>query len=392
MRPFSIYIHIPYCHQKCPYCDFNTYAVSSAPETDYTSALLAELDWKAAQEDWAGRPVQTIYFGGGTPSIFSTKSIKRILSVISQLFPTLDDIEISLEANPGTVSTDNLSGYRDAGVNRISFGGQSFNNDILKTLGRLHTPDQVEAAVESARVAGYRNMSMDLIYGVPNQTVSDLRTDALKCIELELPHVSGYSLTIEKGTPFYQSYKRGILKPAKDEIVLEMMHELTDVLSGGGLERYEISNFAMPLKEARHNLAYWNGDDYLGLGAGAHSFISYADKKDPAAFGKRWSNYALPQRYMESATTIGSAESWSETVDRSGSMFEFFFLGLRKTAGVSLDRFQDLFGESAETLYGELFEILLHEKLLEREGQFIRLSRRGTELADSVIENFARTR
>lgn len=361
----------------------------SVPEDEYAAALLSELDWRANQEGWKGRPIQTIYFGGGTPSIFSPKVIRKIISVTTKLFPTLDYIEVSLEANPGTVSTDNLSALKEAGVNRISFGTQSFNSDTLKTLGRAHTPDQALSAVESARAAGFKNISLDLMYGIPGQTIADVRSDIMQILSTEVPHVSAYCLTIEKGTPFYQSYKRKILKLPKDELVLEMMNIIIDDLAAAGLHRYEVSNFAKDGFEARHNLAYWNGDDYLGIGAGAHSLLTQEPTAAAPLYGRRWSNYALPNKYMESTTTIGVAESWSEELDKKAALFEFFFLGLRKTAGVSTDRFLNLFKAPVEVVYGELIDILIHEKLLERHGSFLKLTRKGLELSDSVIENFA---
>jgi putative oxygen-independent coproporphyrinogen III oxidase len=381
-KPFSIYIHIPFCTQKCPYCDFNTYAVAKAPEKEYVSALLAELDYRASLPEWRGRTVQTIFFGGGTPSIFSGKAIKHILSHITRLFPLLDYVEVSLEANPGTVATDNLSEFYDAGVNRLSFGGQSFNSTTLKTLGRTHSPDQIIAAVESSRAALFSNISMDIIYGVPGQTIHDVRYDCEQAVQLDLPHASTYSLTIEKGTPFYQSYKRGVFKPIDDDLSLEMMDTIQQTLfdRGHGLERYEISNFAKPGKEARHNMAYWNADDYLGIGAGAHSLC----------FNRRWSNMALPQSYINKATTLGNAESWEETLTLRDQMFEYFFLGLRKIHGTSLTEFERRFEHPWEPLYGDLIDILTTERLLVHDGDYIRLSQRGLEIADSVIENFSK--
>lgn len=389
MKPFSLYIHIPYCYQKCPYCDFNTYAVHSVPEEEYAAALLSELDWRANQDGWKGRPIQTIYFGGGTPSIFSAKVIRKILSVTTKLFPVMDYIEVSLEANPGTVSTDNLSALKEAGVNRLSFGAQSFSSNSLKTLGRSHTPDQVHAAVESARAAGFKNISLDLMYGIPNQTLADVHADILQLLSTEVPHVSAYCLTIEKGTPYYQSYKRKILKLPKDDAVMDMMNAIIDNFEYSGIHRYEVSNFSIPGSEARHNLAYWNGDDYLGIGAGAHSLLGRTPTDGDPLYGRRWSNYALPQKYIESATTIGVSESWSENLDKKAALFEFFFLGLRKTAGVSLERFVELFKAPVEVVYGELIDILAHEKLVEKDGSFLKLTRKGLELSDSVIENFA---
>ena len=383
-KPFSIYIHIPFCIQKCPYCDFNTYAVLKAPEKAYVAALLSELDYRASLPEWKGRSVQTIFFGGGTPSIFSGKAIKNILGHISKIFPMLNYVEVSLEANPGTVSTDNLSEFYDAGVNRLSFGAQSFSNTILKTLGRTHTPDQVISAIESARASLFTNISVDIIFAVPGQTLHDVRFDCEQALALDVPHVSTYSLTIEKGTPFYQSFKRGIFKQVDDDTSLSMMDLITETLfqRGEGLERYEISNYARTGKEARHNMAYWNGDDYIGVGAGAHSFCT----------NRRWSNVALPKTYIDKATSKGIAESWQEVLTPSELAFEYFFLGLRKIHGVSLSEFERRFQTQWEPLYGDLIDILSNERLIVHEGDFIRLSQRGLEIADSVIGNFSKVK
>lgn len=386
MKPFSIYIHIPFCFHKCPYCDFNTYAVATAPEQVYTAALLSELDYRASQPEWAGRPVQTIYFGGGTPSLFSPRSIRKILSVISKTFPVQDIVEVSLEANPGTVGTDSLSGYREAGVNRLSIGAQSFNSETLKTLGRVHAADQTDSAVEAARSVGFRNISIDIIYGVPNQTLMDLSGDLSHVLSLNSEHISAYGLTIEEGTPFYQSYKRGVLKLPTDERVLEMMSLIESTLSSAEFKRYEISNFCKTGREARHNMAYWNGDDYIGLGAGAHSHLGSSGDD---IYGRRWSNFALPKRYMEEATSHGSAESWSEELGRSDAIFEFLFLGLRKIKGASLKSFEERFGVTFEKAYPALIEVLTSEKLIEVFDSHVRLTKKGLHLADSVIENFA---
>lgn len=388
MQPFSLYLHIPYCLHKCPYCDFNTYALSSFSEKEYVAALLSELDYRSSLPEWRGRMVQSIYFGGGTPSLFTPAGIRRIISVILKTFPVDDKIEVSLEANPGTVSYDTLSGYFEAGVNRLSIGAQSFSTEILKALGRMHTGAQVEEAVLTARNVGFSNISIDLIYGAPVQTIADLQSDLMEIGRLEPTHVSPYGLTIEKGTPFFTSYKKGVLKLPKEDVVIDMMRRIKNELSGCGLTQYEISNFAKPGKEARHNLAYWNGEDYLGLGAGAHSFCA-ALGDGVQHFGKRWSNYALPQKYMEDAVVAGYADSWSESLDEHASVFEYFFLGLRKTSGVSLSKFEQKFGRRAKTVYPVMLEMLISEGLLQEQADFLSLTPAGMLLADSVIENFS---
>jgi oxygen-independent coproporphyrinogen-3 oxidase len=389
---FGLYLHIPFCFNKCPYCDFNSYAVSLVPEKEYVSALIAELDFRAYESNWRGKTVKSIYFGGGTPSVFKAKSIDRIISFICSSFAVAEDVEISLEANPGTLTADLLAQFKVAGVNRISIGAQSFNSQTLKTLGRIHSASHTEAAVEAARSAGFRNLSLDLIYGVPGQSVSDFKVDLRRIIELEPEHVSPYGLTIEKGTPFFQSYKSGrLILPPEDDVV-QMMEELNSSLSGAGFERYEISNYARPGREAIHNLNYWDAQDYLGVGAGAHSFNSNCEisrRKGTKKVCRRWVNYHLPNRYMKEAIARGKAEASSETLNKQDLIFEFFFLGLRKVEGVSLKDFKERFDQEVKEVYPVLLDVLLDRGLIALTDENLALSERGLLFADSVIENFA---
>lgn len=385
-KPFSLYIHIPFCFHKCPYCDFNTYAVSAIPEKEYVSALLAELDYRSTLPEWQGRTVQTIYFGGGTPSLFQPNSIRKIIRGVCSLFPVDERVEVSLESNPGTLTPDNLAGYRDAGVNRLSIGAQSFQRRVLAALGRMHSPDHIESAVAAARSAGISNVSLDLIYGGPEQTIEEFESDIDALLQLEPVHVSAYGLTIEKGTPFFLSYKRGQLHLPPEDVVIQMMESINSRFSLFGLYRYEISNYAIIGREARHNMAYWNGDDYLGLGAGAHSFTGLSKA---GAYGSRWSNVALPAKYIEQTVATGHAEGWRDDLDFGAAVFEFFFLGLRKIAGISRAHFERRFGCPVEAVYPALLQVLSDERLLTVSEKNIALSERGLLLADSVIENFA---
>ena len=210
MDPFSIYIHIPYCIHKCPYCDFNTYAVNKIPEGEYCEALIAELNHHSGSNAWGGRPVQTIFFGGGTPSLFEPTNLRKIIGTIRQRFPVVHDVEISIEANPGPLAADKVAGFAQAGINRLSLGSQSFTSETLKTLGRIHRPEHIEAAVSSAKSAGIDNINLDIIYGVPGQTMDQLKYDLEETLAMAPTHVSAYGLTIEKGTPFYVAYKKEI--------------------------------------------------------------------------------------------------------------------------------------------------------------------------------------
>jgi oxygen-independent coproporphyrinogen-3 oxidase len=388
-KPFGIYVHIPYCLHKCPYCDFNTYAVSSIPEREYIDAVCSELDFRLSLPEWSERPVQSIYFGGGTPSIFQPASIGKVLTCISRKAHVSGDAEISMELNPGTTSADSITEFLHSGINRMSFGAQSFQAKLLKTLGRIHSPTDTVAAVEAARHAGCENLSLDLIYGVPGQTHDDFKDDIEKILALNPEHISAYGLTIEKGTPFFQQFRLGLLKLPDEDLIVEMMETLCQELPDAGLPRYEISNFSRPGLEARHNLAYWNGDDYLGIGAGAHSFSTCGSSSLKKKGVARWSNYALPNKYMQESTSTGHAESWSDFLKKDDRYFEFFFLGLRKIEGISLDDFQERFNASVYDVYPMLMKVLSQQGYLQTKDSMVSLTEKGLLFADTVIENFA---
>ena len=269
--PFSLYVHIPYCVSKCPYCDFNSHVAARIPEEEYTQALLRELRHYSESEAWANRSVKTIFFGGGTPSTFQGTSIGAILDEAARLFCFDERMEITLEANPGAVDAGRFRDYRRCGVNRISVGAQTFDADLLRFLGRVHSADETSQALNSIREAGFDNFSLDLIYGIPGQTVDGVSRDLSQALACEPPHLSAYNLTIEEGTPFHARYRQGLLHPLDEEVEIEMAERVQHALAQAGLERYEISNYARPGLESRHNVNYWEGGDYLGVGAGAHS-------------------------------------------------------------------------------------------------------------------------
>ncbi len=387
MNPVSIYIHIPFCLRRCPYCDFNTYALTSIPEKEYVSALLSELDFRASQEAWKERTVETVYFGGGTPTLFKPSSIKQITEAISVLFHLSPDAEICMEANPGTIDPDNLNGYRAAGINRISIGAQSFDSDLLRVLGRIHSSEDIVNGVTAAKDAGFDNIGIDLMYGIPNETLEQLQNDLRQAIHLDPKHISVYGLTLEKGTPFYQRFKKGDLEIPNEDTIMAMMSEVNVFLPSCGYKRYEISNYAERGYEAKHNLVYWDGGDYLGIGAGAHSLlVNYQEVQKISAI--RWSNHALPNKYIKLAVAHGQAQNWHEELSQKELMFEFFFLGLRKIDGVFNRDFEKHFNYSISGLYGATIEILNDQNLISWNGENLKLTNRGLQLADSVIENF----
>lgn len=387
IRPFSLYIHVPFCAHKCPYCDFNTYATPKIPEDAYVDGLCRELEFYAGNEGFSRRPITTIFFGGGTPSVLSVAAIDRLLACVRSLFSFEAQAEISLEANPSGISLQKLEGYRSAGINRLSFGVQSFNSDRLELLGRDHTVDDAGSALAIARSAGFENLSLDLIYGVPGQTLEELRHDIEVATSLPIDHLSAYALTVEQGTPFYQRQERGLLTMPPDDLVAEMMDEIPNLLEGRGFKRYEISNYAKPGKESRHNTAYWIGADYLGLGAGAHSLLTeHEGERRVAAI--RWCNLAQPEAYMK-GTEVRAATSWRERLDVKALAFEFFYLGLRLTRGVSRARFEKLFGMTIVERFGSVFDALVAEGFLEQGRDTIRLTASGVKLSDSVFERLA---
>jgi oxygen-independent coproporphyrinogen-3 oxidase len=384
--PFGLYIHIPFCSQKCPYCDFNTYAVARVPEVEYVAAVLQELSTYAKHDGFKGRVIGTIFFGGGTPSLLTGAAIAKIVEGAKKAFGLAEGCEITMEANPASAMESRYREYRDAGVNRLSLGAQSFSPKYLELLGRDHTRGQIRGAVESAVKVGVPNVSLDIIFGLPNQSVADVLSDLKEAVALPIQHISTYSLTIEKGTPFFQRQERGLLSLPVDDVVVEMLARIPKFLDEHGFARYEISNYARNGEVSKHNLAYWNSCDYLGLGAGAHSFVANSKAADRSE-ALRWSNCALPADYMKRVQG-GSAVSWQERLDKKALKFEFFFLGLRKIEGVDLGKFDEIFGAGSVEGYGEIVSELEREGFLRSEGSCVRLTERGIALADSVTERF----
>jgi putative oxygen-independent coproporphyrinogen III oxidase len=381
---FSLYVHIPYCISKCPYCDFNSHVVAEIPEGAYIEALLHELDRYAASEDWRGRTLQSIFFGGGTPSTFQPQSIRRILETVSGRFTIASNCEVTLEANPGTVDRENFTGYRACGVNRISVGIQSFQPRLLKFLGRVHSADDARRALQVVTEAGFDNFSLDLIYANPGQTLSELESDLEMALSFQSPHLSAYNLTFEEGTPFHHALRGGKLIPLTEDEEIAMAESIEQRLSSAGLQRYEISNYARPGFHSRHNLNYWNGGDYLGVGAGAHSHKRTADD---GIYGHRWWNERNPVRYMSEIEASGNAVTEREETDLRKATGEFMFSGLRLIDGICLDSFAARFGKPAVELYPKILD-WVSEGFMEMEGHRLRLTRRGLLVANSIFVHF----
>ncbi len=381
MKPFSLYIHIPYCISKCPYCDFNSHVVAQIPERGYTDALIRELDHYASAPNWQGRTVQTIFFGGGTPSTFTPSSIGAILERAFSSFPVAPSCEITLEANPGTVDFGYFSGYRDAGVNRISVGIQSFQPRLLKFLGRVHTAEEGREALEVVVRAGFDNFSLDLIFANPGQTLKELEDDLTAALEYRSPHLSAYNLTFEEGTPFHHEYSCGRMTTLAEDEEIAMAELIEEKLGSAGLKRYEISNYALSNCHSRHNVNYWQLGDYLGLGAGAHSYLQTG--REPVQ-RERWSNEKNPGRYMSRIVESGIAITEREKIDRDKAASEFLFLGLRMISGVSSETFRSNFGRAPVEFYPKI-ETWREAGLIAEKNGNLRLTAKGLLLANSIF-------
>jgi len=384
--PLSVYVHIPFCLAKCGYCDFNSYALDGlialgrAGEdwaARYADALIREAEGRSRALGIGGRRVETVFFGGGTPSLMPPGETARLLDALRRLFRLAPDAEVTAEANPGAADAARFAALRAAGVNRISIGVQSFDDEALRRLDRVHGGEEARAAFRAARAAGFDNVSLDLMFGIPFQTVEAARADIEAALALGPEHLSAYELTIEPGTAFHALHGRGELRGLPDEETALAMWRMRDrLLARAGFERYEISNFARPGRRCRHNLNYWKRGEYLGLGAGAHSFVG----------NKRVWNHARPDAYQAQAEDPTSGE---EIVgDPAKAMGEALMLGLRLREGVSLGEVARACGADPEEAFGALFEELGRGGLLERENGAIRLTSRGTLLANQVLARF----
>lgn len=331
----ALYLHIPFCRRKCPYCDFFSVAEDSVQLEGYSALLIKHLQL-AARQGVSG-PFETVFFGGGTPSLLPPRRVAQILATAGELFGFDPQAEITLEANPGTVTAASLEGYRAAGVNRLSLGLQSLQPANLQRLGRIHSGDQARQAVTLARAAGFNNLSLDLIFGLPGQTLVALQAELEDFLALEPEHLSVYGLTIEEETPFHHQYRRGELSLPEDETAAAMFLALHQQLAQRGYDHYEISNYARPGYPCRHNQRYWQRLPYLGVGAGAHSFQAQG-------FGSRWSVAPDLQRYAQRlAAGLDPAEQL-ESFDQRGAMAETIYLGLRTAQGVAEADFRARFG------------------------------------------------
>lgn len=375
--PRAIYVHIPFCTNKCFYCDFNSYVLKDQPVMDYLRALDREMEYTVQQTPPG--TIDTIFVGGGTPTVLKNDEMEFFLQSLRKHFPDWsDDIEFTMEANPGTTDADKLAIMKAGGVNRVSFGVQAFQNELLTGIGRIHNTDDVYRSLENARKVGLNNLSIDLMFGLPNQTLDMLSYSVDRALELDLPHYSIYSLKVEENTLFHTLFQKNQLPLPDEEVELQMYLLLMDKMKKAGYEQYEISNFAKPGYGSRHNMTYWRNEDYYGLGAGAHGYVG----------GERHVNIKGVNPYNEAAQK-GFPRLDHIEIDRDEAMEDFMMVGLRMLEGVSKTRFSRQFnGQQLDEVFHPQIQKLLSNNLLEPTEDGYRLSEKGLLFGNDVFAEF----
>ena len=374
----GLYLHIPFCEKKCHYCDFNTYAGILPLREPYVQALQIEIEQAgklARHPDGTARHARTIFFGGGTPSLLSATQTSHLLHACRSAFALDEDAEVTLEANPGTLTLEHLIELRTAGINRLSIGAQSFDSALLKTLGRIHSPGEIHQALHAARAAGFTSINLDFMFGLPGQTMQHWRETLDQALALRPEHLSLYSLIIEQGTPFYTWTQEGSITPGDEDLCADMYEYADERLQAAGYENYEISNWALPGHQCRHNLTYWHNLPYLGMGAGAYSSFG----------GRRFSNVLAPLEYIRLLKARLRPEAESETIERVQEMTETAFLELRTAMGIHLPSFEQRFSESLAHFVGDRLRAVEAAGLLEQTPEWLRLSKRGRLLGNEVF-------
>lgn len=380
-RDFAVYIHIPYCTTKCPYCDFNSYRAKKWPEEEYVQALLRELRHYVDVPPFRGGRVRSIFFGGGTPTLFHPRSLGRVIDRVAHLWPLRHDLEVTVEANPGTVDNVKLRDLRNLGVNRLSFGAQSFHPELLEELKRDHSVDETLDSVWRAFFVGFDNINVDLMYAIPKETPFEALRDAKLAASLPVTHISAYALTYSRATQFYKWLKSGWITPVSEKAEIRMNGVIGDVLRDAGFERYEVSNYAKPGYASRHNLTYWRVEPYLGVGAGAHGFAYPGGKH---GFGWRWANQEVPEHYMALVRRKGHARALVEQLTATQSRDEYFMLRLRCREGLNIADYRARYGSNPEEDFPGMLA-LRQTGHLETDGEFWRIPEQGMFVTDEIV-------
>ncbi|MFS0689792.1 radical SAM family heme chaperone HemW [Sporosarcina sp. 179-K 8C2 HS] len=373
----GMYIHIPFCHQICHYCDFNKVFFKNQPVDEYIESIGNELAIMA-NEGHSFNGLETVFLGGGTPTSLSEKQLDRLLEIIHQHVDVSTLREFSTEANPDELTRGKLTVLKNGGVGRLSIGVQSFDEQLLKRIGRTHGADTPKKVIQDAREIGFENISIDLIYGLPEQSIRQWEDTLDKALSLDLPHYSGYSLIVEPKTVFYNLMNKGKLPLPGEDTEAEMFSMLIDRMGEAGKMQYEISNFAKTGYESIHNLIYWDNDEYAGIGAGAHGYLK----------GQRYANHGPLRKYMESMETGSRPIVEQHVVSPTEAMEEEMFLGLRKSEGVSLHSFESKFGKTLSEVYGNVLEELTSKGLISESEGSIKLTGKGVFRGNEVFQQF----
>ena len=374
-QALTIYVHIPFCIQKCGYCDFNAYRYRDHLARPYLAALEREITHAASTRPWTAYHIPSLYFGGGTPSTLAPTALTRLRLMLSDSFPVQADAEITIEADPRTIDLAGLETLRAGGFNRISIGVQAFDDALLAKLDRLHSAADARSALVWARKAGFLDLNLDLMFGLPGQSLLAWEISLQEAIAFAPTHVSVYGLTIEERTPFYRRQQHGQLALPDEETQAAMFERADQVLTVAGYVHYEISNYALPGWRSRHNLHYWRHGAYLGFGAGAHAYLE----------GYRRENERLPGRYIQAIAEHGNAVRWSEHIDREHRLHEGLMVGLRLREGIDLAAFWHDYGVSLDTAYAEPIAELTRAGYLQVTAGHLRLSDSGRLVADAVL-------
>ncbi|BDC02672.1 oxygen-independent coproporphyrinogen III oxidase [Clostridium perfringens] len=375
MDKISLYIHIPFCAQKCLYCDFPSFARKDHLRKSYIEALNKEII--SLREKHNNLEINTIFIGGGTPSVLEADELECLLKEVAKL-NMAKDIEYSMECNPGNLTEEKLEVMKKYGVNRISMGLQAKQDNLLKGLGRIHNYKTFKENFLLAKKVGFNNINVDLMFGLPNQRLNEWEETLREIISLEPAHISAYSLIIEEGTAFYNLYENDKLKLPTEEEERKMYHLAKKILEENGFNQYEISNYAKEGKECRHNLAYWNMDNWIGVGSAAASYIN----------GKRIKNISSVEKYINSINEKGEAVEEIINNSKNDNMEEFMFMGLRKINGIDENEFKKRFSMNINDVYGEILNKYIGEGLLIRESGRIFLSEKGIEISNIIMADF----
>ncbi|MSU02911.1 radical SAM family heme chaperone HemW [Tissierella pigra] len=376
MKEISLYIHIPFCISKCYYCDFTSFSHENHRIHDYISSLLIEMEmYKEKLKDYT---IKTIFIGGGTPSSIDGKYIYKLLQFIYENFNTTGLTEITIEANPGTIDKEKVRLYKEAGINRVSMGVQTLDNNLLKSIGRIHTSEDFYRSYELLKGANIENINVDLIFGLPNQTIENVIDSLDKIIQIGVKHISYYGLILEENTKLYNLYRKGSITLPNEDIEREMYHKVTEYLINYGYNHYEISNYSLAGYECKHNLVYWDLEPYLGLGLSSHSYME----------NKRFFNVSNINNYIKKLKEKDLPIDGEEIINLETEIEEFCILGLRKIKGINKLEFKRRFDEEIENRYEDIINKHINNGLIVNEKGFVKLTKKGLDLSNLVEVDF----